>query len=130
MAKPVILNFGRDIQGFNANAPGPCVTNFNAVLASGTAASITVPTDYTNWIVKIGCQQATQVYMDATTTAVAPSTGSFVASTAEMVSFSDPIWKRVTTFQQDGKTATVLSFITDSTTAEVSVSFYADPSPH
>ena len=111
----VLLNFGRDVQGYNAYAPTPSQDVFNATLATGTATSITVPKNFQTWIVAFSYQPGTDVWVDFTgATAAVPAGGTLASATATL----NPGARTV-------QAGSHISMITDSTTADVSVELYA-----
>lgn len=110
----------RDISGISngtsANLPF-ALDGQVALLAAGTAQSITVPLNDRYWMAVIVPQYGKTVYVDGINAAVFPS-GAFSASTAEIIpSFG------LVRYVAAGQT---LSFITDDTGgATVTVKFYA-----
>lgn len=83
MAKP--LNFGRDINSYNAFAPQLADYKYRATLATSTESNITLPTSYPFWIVSFVFQPGTTVWVDMTgATATVPASGTLTATTAEL----------------------------------------------
>lgn len=81
------LNFGRDVQGFNAYAPYPATDIFTATLASAGNASFTVPSNYSIWIVSFSFQAASDIwvaYGKAGVTASPPAGATFASSNSEL----------------------------------------------
>lgn len=111
-----LLNFQRDINGYNAYAPAPSTDNFSATLASGTAASITVPSNFDTWVFVPSYQPGTDVWVDFTGATAAVPVGGTFASTTSVLNPGPRVVPK----------GTSISMITDSTTAEVGVSFYAN----
>jgi hypothetical protein len=110
-----LLEFGRDVQGYNAFAPRTADNKYSATLANGGESHISTPSNYTNWIVAFSYQPGTSVWVDLTgATAAVPAGGTLAATTAEL----NPGQRMVTA-------GTKVSIITDSTTADVGVMFYA-----
>ncbi len=110
----------RDISGISngtsANLPF-ALDGEAALLAAGTAQSITVPNSQRSWMAVIAIQYGKTVYVDGITTAVFPAS-SFAASTAEIIPEIGLL-----RYVNAGQT---LSFITDDTGgATVTVKFYA-----
>ncbi len=110
-----MLNFGRDVQGYNAYAPSRSKDIWKANLATGVESNITVPSNHEMWIAVFSFQPGTDVWVDLSgATAVAPSTGTLTATTAEL----NPGSRTVLAGDK-------ISCITDSTAAEMSVALYA-----
>ena len=109
----VVLNFGRDVQGFNAYAPAPSGDKWSVTATTGSATSITVPSNYQTWIAVFSYTPGSNIWVANNTTAtVAPS--AFAATTSDL----NPSARKVSA-------GDVLSFITgDTTSPQVKVSFY------
>lgn len=106
-----ILNFGRDINSFNAYAPQTSSNKYSATLAAATETHITLPSNYPAWIVSFSIQPGTTVWVDVTgATAGVPSGATLAATTAEQ----NPGQRTVLA---GGK----VSMITANTTADVGV---------
>ncbi len=79
------LNFGRDVQGFNAYAPYPSDLKYSVTIASGGNATLTLPTNVAKWIVNFSLSPGSDcwvAYQGAT--AAAPAGGTFAATTSEL----------------------------------------------
>lgn len=114
MTQPTKLNFGRDVQGFNAYAPQFATNHFTASLVNGAEETFTVPEDCDVWVVSFSYQPGTVNWVARNATAAVPAGATFASSTSElnpgarMVSGGD-----------------VIHVITASATSEVGVSLYA-----
>lgn len=116
-----LLEFGRDVQGYNAYAPQPSTNIYSATLVNGAASSITLPKNLPEWIVSFSAQPGTNIWVDFTgATAAVPVGGTFATSTSEL----NPGARFVATFANDGTTAKTISVITDNATADVSIALY------
>lgn len=110
-----VLNFGRDVQGFNAYAPAPSTDKFSGTLAIGVASSITVPSNYSTWIAAFSYQPGTDVWVDFSGSVASPPVGgTFSPSTAELLPGARTV-----------KGGSTISLITSSSVSEVGVIFYA-----
>lgn len=109
------LQFGRDAQGFNAFAPTPSTNNWSATITDGSATSITVPSNYTTWVVSFSYQGGTNVWVDVTGATAAIPAGATLATTT---SVRCPASYTLTS-------GTNISIITDNTSADVGISMYA-----
>lgn len=107
------LVFGRDAQGYNAYAPQFADDKWQVTLQGGTAQSITIPSNFQNWIVAFNYQGGTNVWVARNTTATLP-TNTVAKSASEL----NPGQRAV----QAGDT---ISFITNNTTADFCVILYA-----
>lgn len=71
----------RDINSYNAFGIIPTYDIQSGVLAAAVAQSITVPSNYANWIAIFSYSPGSNIWVDFTTTAGAPS-GAFAATTS------------------------------------------------
>jgi len=108
-----MLNFGRDVQGYNAYAPKPSTDKYSTTLAASTAATVTVPSNFENWIVVFSYSPSSSVWVSFTTTAAVPAGATLASSGSEL----NPAARSVTA-------GTVISVIS-SAIASVGVTFYA-----
>ena len=110
------LNFGRDVQGYNAYAPAPSTNNWTVTLLTGTATSIVVPSNFPLWIVAFSYQPGGSVFVDFSgATASAPVGNILIPSTSEYL----PGARTLTA-------GTTISMISDSTTPQdVGIIMYA-----
>jgi|ERR1017187_97935 hypothetical protein len=106
------FNMTKDIAGYNGFGIMPSYDIQSSSLAANTAQSITVPSNYSNWIAIFSYTPGSNIWVSFTGTAALP-TSSFGAH----ISVLNPSARAV-------KAGEVISFITgDSTTPFVSVEF-------
>lgn len=103
----------RDIQGYNGFGLAQSSLNYSTTLAVGVAQSITLPSDFSNYLVIFSFEPGANVWVAPGVTAAVP--GGAFATTASVLNPSARSYAK----------ATVLSFITPDATAEVGVSIYA-----
>ena len=110
MANPVMLELGRDVQGYNAYAPQPSTVKYSATITDGSATSVTVPSTYQTWVVSFR-YFPNDVWVDVSgATAALPIGATLAASTSELNPASLTLQK-----------GTVISIISAQTTADVSI---------
>lgn len=108
------LSFGRDVQGYNAYAPPFGDDGSQCVLAANTAQSVTVPSNFTNWIAVFSYSPGSNVWVANNVTATVP-TGAFSSTTSKLLPASRTV-----------SAGDVISFITsDTDSPQVGVIFYA-----
>lgn len=118
------LGFASDIQGYNSYAPPPSNTMYRVQLAASGNATLTLPTDSANWIIAFASTPGSEIWVAYNTTAVAPSTGAFVASTSEMNPGARVVPSTVTTVS--GTTATTINLLNNgASTANIWIGLYA-----
>lgn len=76
------LNFGRDVQGFNAFAPKLPDDMYSAAIASGDDESITVPSTSSSWIAVFSYQPGATFWVSINDTAAPPAGAVFASSTS------------------------------------------------
>lgn len=104
------LQFGRDVQGYNAYAPYPSTNKFSATITASNPTSITVPSNFPLWVVSFR-YSPNDVWVDVSgAAAIVPVGATLVATTSEL----NPASLTLTS-------GTSISVITSQTTAEVSV---------
>lgn len=117
------LNFARDVQGFNSYAPPVSTNMFNATLAAGGNASITLPTNEPHWIVAFSYQPGSDIWVRFNGTAAAPVGATFAATTSEL----NPGVRIVSCFKADGTTAATINILNNgASSADVWVGLYAN----
>jgi len=110
MAIVAPLQFGRDVQSYNAYAPSPSTVKYSATLAAGGATSITVPSSFPAWIVSFR-YFPNDVWVDVSgATAIVPVGATLAATTSELNPASLTL-----------VAGTNISMITSQTSADVSV---------
>jgi hypothetical protein len=109
------LNFGRDVQGYNAYAPRTSGDKWSATITNGSETHITIPSNFPIWIAVFSFQPGTNVWVDLTgATASVPAGATLASTTAELNPASRTVFA-------GGK----ISLITDNTSADVGISLYA-----
>lgn len=104
------LIFGRDVQGYNAFVPTPSNVRYSATITTGTATSITVPSNAARWIVSFR-YYPNDVWVDVTgATAAIPASGTLAVTTSELNPASLTL-----------NAGTKISVITGLTSADVSI---------
>jgi len=78
-----MLNFARDVQGFNTFAPGVPDLMLSATLAAAGSDDFTVPSNFENWIVSFSFQPGSSVWVSVNETAAAPAGATFAATDSE-----------------------------------------------
>lgn len=110
-----LLNFGRDVQGFNAYAPQTATNKWSATITNGSETHITLPSDAPVYIAVFSFQPGTNVWVDLTgATAIIPVGATLATTTSEL----NPAARTVFA---GGK----ISMITDNSSADVGVALYA-----
>ena len=122
MAQSTQLNFGRDVQGFNAYAPSFPTDIYTATLAASTAESVTVPGNAPVWIMYVRVQPNGWAWCSRTTTAAVPAGGTLASAKSELI-VGTIEYKRIV------YAADVISFITPNTTCDIEVAFFINTYP-
>ena len=107
------LNFARDINGFNTFGPSFADDNQQVALAANTEKTVTAPTESSEYLAVFAYEPGAKVWVAPDATATVPGS-SFAATPCQL----NPAARYI-------ESGTVLHFITDDTTAQVGVSFYA-----
>lgn len=79
------LNFSRDVQGYNTFAPPISTDKYSATLASSGNSTITVPSNFTNWVVSFSYQPGADIWVAYNANASAPSGSTFASTTSELL---------------------------------------------
>lgn len=109
------LNFGRDVQGFNAYAPATSGNKWAATITDGDETHIIIPSNYAVWIAVFSYQPGTNVWVDLTgATAIIPVGATLAVTTSELNPASRTVYA-----------GGLISMITDNASADVGVSLYA-----
>lgn len=107
------FNMTKDVAGYNGFGVKFASDGYSGVLATGVAQSVTVPSNYPNWLAVFSYTPGSNIWVDNVTTAAVPA-GAFSATTADL----NPSARQVSAGQ-------TLSFKTsDTTSPQVKVSFY------
>lgn len=110
-----LLSFGQDVQGYNTYAPYTATDKYSSTLTTGSATSITVPSNHAVWIAVFSYQPGASVWVNLTgATAAVPAGATLAATTSELNPGARMVNK-----------GTTISMITGDTSANVGVSLYA-----
>lgn len=90
------LNFGTDIQGYNTFAPPVSTDKYSATLAASGNSTITVPSNFTNWIVSFSFQPGADIWVAYNTNAAAPVGATFASTNSELLPGSRTLLKGTT----------------------------------
>jgi len=118
------LNFGRDVQGYNAFAPNVSGDKYSATLAAGGNSTITLPTNSQQWIVSFSYQPGADIWVNYNANAAAPAGNTFASTTSELL----PGSRYLPALQNNGTSATTINLLNNGAgTADVGVILYAIP---
>lgn len=78
------LAFQRDIQGYNAYAPLQSTDMYSATLAAAGSSTITVPSNFKNWIAAFSYQAAGDMWVSVGHTAAGPVGATFASTTSQL----------------------------------------------
>lgn len=109
------LNFQRDVQGYNAFAPLFATDRYSATLAAAGNATVTVPSNFSNWVASFSYTPGSNIWAAYNGTAAAPAGATFASTTSEL----NPGARAVVA----GDTINFKN--TGSSSADVGVTFYA-----
>lgn len=117
------LNFGRDVQGYNAFAPPPSTDKYSATLAAGGNATITLPTNVSSWIVSFSYQPGSLIWVAYNASAAAPAGATFATTTSELL----PGARVLPSLQANGTSATTINLLNGGAgSSEIGVTLYAN----
>ena len=91
-----LLNFQSDIKGFNSFAAPLSTDKYSATLAAAGNSTVTVPSNYENWVVSFSFQPGADVWVAYNTSAAAPVGSTFASTTSELLPGSRAILKGTT----------------------------------
>lgn len=109
-----ILDLQNDVKGTNTFGRPFSSQIFTATLAANTHSTITVPSNFPNWIAYFAYKSGVDVWVSINGTAAVPAGSTFAAAVSEL----NPEILKV-------KAADVIDIITATATTDVSVSLYA-----
>lgn len=111
------LNFGRDVQGYNAFAPALSDLNQSASIVSGASSSVTVPGSAQRWIAVLSYQPGSTFWVSVNHTAVPPAGATFASVNSALLPA-----------QLSVKAADTIScYNNTASTQDIGISFYAVP---
>lgn len=130
MTQVAELEFGRDVQGFNAYAPIPAVIIYSATITNADTISLTVPQFSQEWIVSFIATPGTDIFVDFTGTAATIPAGNTFAQTS---STQNPGARFISSLKPDPTNPqslipATISVTTDNTETNITVEFYANRS--
>lgn len=108
-----LLEFGRDVQGFNAYAPPFSTNMFSATLQAGIEETMTVPSNFKVWNISFSYQAGTNVWVARNATATVPAGATLAATNSSLIPASRTVYA-----------GDVIHMITDNSSAEVGVELY------
>jgi hypothetical protein len=103
----------RDVNGYNGFGLIPAEDKYSTTLAATVAQTFTVPDNFQNWIAVFSFEPGSSVWVAHNTTATLPG-GSVASSVSEL---NPTVWQV--------KGGDTISAISNNTTAEIGVKFYA-----
>ena len=119
------LNFAKDVGGYNTFAPPPSTDMFKVQLAASGNATVTLPTNVLFWVVAFSFTPGSEIWVAYNTSAVAPSSGTFASSTAELNPGARSLPSTVTT--SSGTVATTINLLNNgASTANAWIGLYAN----
>ena len=108
------LNFGRDLQGYNAYAPQDSSIKYSATITNGSATNITIPKSFSTWVAAFSYQPGTNVWVDFSgATAAIPAGATLVSTTSSLNPGQRTVFSGGT-----------ISIITDDTAADVGIELW------
>lgn len=117
-----LLNFGRDVQGYNAEAPQFSTDIYTATLAASAAESFTVPSNFPVWVMVVTAQPNGWCWVSRVTTAAIPASGTPASATSELVTGT-------LAFKRTVYAGDVISFITPNMTCDIEIALFSNSYP-
>lgn len=116
------LSYGRDVQGYNTFAPNVATDKYSATLASGGNATLTLPTNVSQWIVSFSFQPGSDVWVAYNGTASAPAGATFASTNSELL----PGARTLPSLQNNGTSPTTINLLNNGTgSADIGIILYA-----
>lgn len=112
------LHFARDMQGYSADAPQFPADIYTAKLGALSAASVTVPENFSSWVMYVRVQPNGWLWVSNGSVASVPAGSSFASASSELVCGTIE-------YRRSVKAGDVISFITENTTCDIEVAFQA-----
>lgn len=109
-----VLNFQKDVQGFNTYAPRFSVNKLSTTLSNGIEETFTIPAYFANCVISIVPNAGGNIWVSVNESSQLPTSGSFIASNSEQ----NPGPRLV-------NGGDVVHVITSQSTCDVSVILYA-----
>jgi hypothetical protein len=109
-----LLNFGRDVQGYNAYAPQDSSVKYSANLVTGVPSNILIPSSYQVWVIAFSAQPGVDIWVSLSGgTATVPAGGTL-----------QPTNSILNPGQRTVYAGNTVSLITSTATAEVGIELW------
>jgi hypothetical protein len=112
-----LLNFAKDVQGFNTFAAAFSDIKYSAKIASSGNATITIPSTGENWVISFSFQPGSNIWIAVNTTAAIPAGATFAITQSELLPGARSV--------KSGDTINILN--NGTTDADIGVVLYAIP---